>query len=180
MSTSATNTFGFIADPAPSPLRIPRLRLVSGGTVGIVEPPAGAADASSTSVEGQLQPSSEHDLWAGLARIALKFLIEAAPSTSATEAPVPDQADALVARLTEALRAIGDGVFLARNEEENLWEAFVVASDHTDALYEAVVAAEEKLLASVTGINLEVRVRAHQGEPMESVVPWNARRILPS
>lgn len=131
-------------------------------------------------VEGQLQPSSDFDLWTLLAKVALKYLRDAGNSTSSTEEGKVDEGDELAARLREALTGIGDGLYMTRNEEEDLWEAYVVANDHTDAVYEAVVAAEEKLLDSIRGVNLAVRVRAHQGHAMELVVPQNARRILPS
>lgn len=147
--------------------------------MGIDEPKPAPLDASSMSVEGQLEPSTTSEFWTLLVKVALKYLHDAGLSPGTTGEPAVDEGDALARPLKEAFAGIGDGLFLAYNEEEGLWEAYVVAADHTDALYEAVVSAEERL-QSVLDANLSVRVRAHQGQPMPAVVPHNARRLLPS
>lgn len=81
------------------------------------------------------------------------------------------------AELRDLFAGVGEGRFLIPNSEENSIDLYVVGAAHSDALYDAVAAAEEKVAQRPGLEHVNVKVRAHQGRPPSEVVPSAAKRI---
>jgi len=75
-----------------------------------------------------------------------------------------------------AVEDIVDAVYARRNPVESIWELWLAVESHSDDVYDLVATVEDRLFdAGVTGVFL--RVIAHQGRELASLVPSDARAI---
>ncbi len=135
------------------------LRAISSGTTTIETLAPTTDDASSLSVAGQLQIER---VFFYPTRLVL-----------ASE----HYRDELDREFSEAFGAIGDALFVTRNEDATGLDLYVVVPEHSDAVYAALIDAEDRFFSKHASAKVEVKVRAHQGKPIELAVPSDARRV---
>lgn len=80
--------------------------------------------------------------------------------------------------LISALSEIGEvDAIYTHEDSDGVLMVFVVAREHTDTVYEAILAAESELKESVRN-KIEMRVRAHQGRRHDKAVPMGTKPIF--